>query len=460
MREPVDHESLHRTAKYFMDSGRAASPEAAMDILEQFGLTIAVGGEIAHSAQHQAALLTLVNTARRTLLGGIEVFGLPDCASLTRLAPDRSLIDAVRELGGIPVSTVRESWPSALIGNASAVGSAAPCWRLTWEGWRGGVISARRDQRLGETDAISLSPALAAAACAAEAFSYHAGDHPMAGRRAAGLSLWRPGSDWLTADPDEPALAYLPSRLWLIGLGNLGQAFAWLLASLPYDDPTQVQLVLQDFDRIALSNDSTSLLSFIADIGRRKARTVSDWLEARGFDVFLDEHRFGPWTRRGDDEPAAALCGVDNALARAALDGAGFDLVVEAGLGAGPQAFRSISMHSFPASRSAAEIWSRQVALGADNYEDQPAYRALKDAGMDPCGLALLASRTVGVPFVGLIAGCLVISELLRRLNGGVALEFASGSAAALENFECGILEAPPYAAGHVAAKPPAARHP
>jgi hypothetical protein len=64
-----------------------------------------------------------------------------------------------------------------------------------------------------------------------------------------------------------------------------------------------------------------------------------------------------------------------------------------------------------------------------------------------------LASRTVGVPFVGLIAGCLVISELLRRLNGGVALEFISGSVASLEDFESGALHAATYAAGHVPAK-------
>jgi hypothetical protein len=457
MRQPVDHETLHRTAKYFMDSGRAASHEAAMDLLAQFGLTICVGRGIAHSAHQQTALLTLVNTARRTLLGGTEVSGLPDCASLTRLAPGRSLIEAVRALGGVPVSIIRAAWPAALIGDGDAISVAAPCWRLTWEGWRGGVIPARRGKRLGEADAITLAPALAAASCAAEAFAYHASDHPMAGRRAAGLSLWRPGQDWLAADPSEPALAYLPSRLWLIGLGNLGQAFAWLLAGLPYEDTGEVQLLLQDFDRIAPSNDSTSVLSFIRDIGRRKSRIVADWLEARGFDTLLEERRFGPWTQRAEDEPGAALCGVDNALARAALDEGGFDLVVEAGLGAGPQAFRSISMHTFPASRSAAEIWSRQVSLAADSYEDQPAYRALKEAGMDPCGLAQLASRTVGVPFVGLIAGCLVISELLRRLNGGVALEFISGSVATLEDFESGALQAAAYAAGHVPAKAPTA---
>ena len=453
MREPVDQETLHRTAKYFMDSGRAASHEEAMSLLERFGLTICVGDDIATSEHHQIALLTLVNTARRTLLGGIEIVGLPDCASLTRLAPARPLAQAVAELGGKPVAHVREDWPVALIGDAVPTKSAAPAWRLTWEGWRGGVTPVRAGQRLDETAAIGLAPALAAAACAAEAFSYHAGDHPMAGRRAAGLSLWRPGHDWLAADPVEPALAYLPSRLWLIGLGNLGQAFAWLLALLPYRDPGEVHLLLQDFDRIAPSNDSTSLLSFLTDVGRRKSRVVADWLDARGFETFIEERRFGPSTRRSDDEPGVALCGVDNALARSALDEVGFELIVEAGLGAGPQAFRSISMHTFPASRSAASTWSRQAALAPDTYEDQPAYQALREAGMDPCGLAQLASRTVGVPFVGLIAGCLSISELLRRLNGGTALEFVAGSVAAPDDFECGILDAPPYAAGHDAAR-------
>jgi hypothetical protein len=359
----------------------------------------------------------------------------------------------VTELGGEPVARVREDWPLALIGDAEPTGGTAPAWRLTWAGWRGGAAPHRAGQRLDETEAIALAPALAAAACAAEVFSYRAGDHPMAGRRAAGLSLWQLGRDWLAPDPSEPALAYLPSRLWLVGLGNLGQAFAWLLALLPYRDTAEVQLLLQDFDRIAPSNDSTSLLSFLPDVGRRKSRVVGDWLEARGFEIFLEERRFGPWTRRHDDEPGAALCGVDNALARAALDEAGFDLIVEAGLGAGPQAFRSISLHTFPASRSAAAIWSRQAALAAESYEDKPAYQALKEAGMDPCGLAQLASCTVGVPFVGLIAGCLAISELLRRLNGSLTLEFVAGSAAALGDFEYGVLAAPPYAAGHVAAR-------
>ena len=43
-----------------------------------------------------------------------------------------------------------------------------------------------------------------------------------------GLSLWRPGRevDWLQPDESEPALTYLPSRLWLIGLGHLGSGIS------------------------------------------------------------------------------------------------------------------------------------------------------------------------------------------------------------------------------------------
>jgi hypothetical protein len=248
----------------------------------------------------------------------------------------------------------------------------------------------------------------------------------------------------------------LPSRLWLIGLGNLGQAFAWLLATLPYPDPGQVHVVLQDFDRIALSNDSTSLLSFTRDVEQRKARVTAEWLETRGFETFIEERRFGKWTRRAEHEPAVALCGVDNALARAALEEGGFGLIVEAGLGAGPQAFRSLSVHAFPASKSAAEIWSRQVSDGPESNENMPAYKHLKRAGMDPCGLTQLASRTVGVPFVGLIAACLVFSELLRRLNGGVAFEVLSGSVSALDDIEGVTFPASPYAFGHV---PTGAQH-
>ncbi|HEY8949467.1 MAG TPA: hypothetical protein VIM56_11330 [Rhizomicrobium sp.] len=449
-----DHTNLHRTAKYFMDTGRAASHSEAVGLLEKFGLTIRVGQEIAHSQNHQIALLTLVNVARRTFLGGIAVTGIPDgCKNLSPLAPETSLAEAVVALGAKHDAPGGSAWPVAVIGGTDAEDSPKTAWRVTWEGWRGGVIPLARGKRLDEMHAISLAPVLAAAVCAAEVFAFHAGDHPMAGKREVGLSLWRPDADWL-ASANEPVLSWLPSRLWIIGLGNLGQAFAWVLATLPWQDRSKAEFILQDFDRLAVSNDSTSLLSFLPDVGRRKARVVASWLDRLGFETFVEERRFGAWTRRAGEEPAVALCGVDNEDARAALEDAGFDLVIEAGLGGGPQAFRSISLHSFPASRAARDLWSKRGDGNAGNFENMPAYQALKEDGMDECGLAQLASRTVGVPFVGLIASCMTIAELLRRLNGGCAVEFIAGSVSSFE-FEHGCLDAPVYSHGHV----PAARY-
>ncbi|ODR99362.1 hypothetical protein AUC68_05165 [Methyloceanibacter methanicus] len=281
-------------------------------------------------------------------------------------------------------------------------------------------------------------------------FAWYSGNHAMAGRRSAGVSLWQPDADWIADDATEPMLAYLPSRLWLIGLGNLGQAFAWLLVCLPYRDRSAVELMLQDFDRIAESNDSTSLLSSLDLVGRKKTRAVGEWLERVGFRTDFEERRFGEWTRRAPHEPGVALCGVDNALARADLDKAGFELVVEVGLGAGPDGFRNFSMHSFPASRRPDQVWSKHSRSQQPDLTSLPAYVALRKTGLDACGLTQLASRTVGVPFVGLIAAAMGLSEPLRRLHGAEGLELVAGSIASLGDLDAARIGFVPYAHGHL----------
>nr|WP_294560213.1 hypothetical protein [uncultured Rhodopila sp.] len=69
---------------------------------------------------------------------------------------------------------------------------------------------------------------------------------------------------------------------------------------------------------------------------------MAAWAQTIGFTIRLEERRFGQWTQRSDfaDDPMVALCGVDNAEARMVLEEAKFPLVVEAGLGAGPQGYR------------------------------------------------------------------------------------------------------------------------
>ena len=136
--------------------------------------------------------------------------------------------------------------------------------------------------------------------------------------------------------------------------------------------------MLQDDDRISLSNDSTSVLTNPGMIGKMKTRSIVEWLERKGFQGTLEERRFGGHSRRAPREPGVALCGVDNALARTHLEEADFELVIETGLGAGTQSFRNFSLHTFPSSLSASQIWAEDTGEGSSSLIALPAYEAGK----------------------------------------------------------------------------------
>jgi hypothetical protein len=427
-------ESMNRTAKLFMDRNEVADYAEALAKLEGFRLAVACGPEVLVSAAHQSALLTLVNAGRRTFLGGIFVELPGDAPVLVPHVIAPSLGSAVIALGG-RTEIVSSDVPRIVIGSAHAP-AARPSWQLTWDGWRGGVIPCREHSRLPERGNMALAPILAGAIALSEAFQYF-DKRFMAGKRATGLSLWQPGADWRQEDPAESKICYLPRSLWLLGLGNLGQAYLWLLGALPYPDGQKPDFVLQDFDFISTANDSTSLLSSSVLIGHRKARAMAAWAEALGCKTAIVERRYGSWTKRIDDEPTVALCGFDNVLARAALEDAGFDLVVEAGLGSGVGAFMNFAMHAFPATRRARDIWKQDDEVQSSSLSTARAYADLLEQGaIDDCGLALLQSRSVGVPFVGLTAAAFVVAELLRRLHGGRAFEVLAGSLLDLDSID------------------------
>jgi hypothetical protein len=263
---------------------------------------------------------------------------------------------------------------------------------------------------------------LSAALAVNEAFLFTRGRNSAFGRRAIGLSLWDPSPmvHWLDSSDDEPVLSYLPSRLWLIGLGHLGQAYLWGLGLLPYREANALTLTLQDVDRITPSTESTSILSDANLVGQKKTRAMAVWAERRGFSTRIYERLFGADFLRHADEPAVALCGLDNSLGRRALDRVGFDFVIEAGLGRGYQDFRTMRLHTLPGPRPADVIW--KAGDKQENVEDRPAYEnLLTDGTLDRCGVTLLAGRGVGAPFVGATAACLVLSEVLRVLHGGAA---------------------------------------
>ncbi|GBU15820.1 MULTISPECIES: hypothetical protein [Methylobacterium] len=409
-------DTLSRIAKVDLDNGTAPDVETAMARLHEHRIGVFAGPEIASSAAHQAALLTLVNIGRRFALGGVLVDGDLDVPLLVQGGPTRSLADEVEAQGG-QRGSADASVPGVIIGNTATMPQRGVA--VTFEGWRGGIVPLS-GARLSDVTTVTPAAVLAGALAAAEVFAMLRGEVE-AGHRNLGLSLWRPdrSHDWTVAAGDGPALAALPNHLWILGLGHLGQAFLWTLMLCPYSDRAAVRLVLQDTDEVTGSTDSTSILTQEGMLGRRKTRAVADVLDQQGFNTVLVERPFdGGFRRRSEDDPAVLVCGVDNALARSQVEMPGFPFVVEAGIGASAQDFRALRVHTFPSPKSAAEMWGQGAhARGAADLS-RPGYRRLSDAGSDICGLTRLAETAVGAPFVGAVAGCLMLAQVLRVLAG------------------------------------------
>lgn len=417
--EAPDADNLSRVVKIAIDSGEVSSVEEGYELFRSYSVAVSVGPEVVSSATHQVALLTIVNIGRRSLLGGVFVGGNLHAPLLTPLPGYQTLAEAVVGLGGFIVEELPKTIPTLVLGSSKAFNNdASISLTVLFSDWRGGVIPTEEAEGEAIADAISPAAILAAAFAVSEVFQHLRGN-VMAGRRRVGLSLWRPDElDWESAQPG-PMSIVLPSRLWLIGLGHLGQAYLWVLGLLPYRMPSEVTLVLQDFDSLAYSNDSTSLLTHKQLLGRPKTRAMAEWAEARGFKIRLMERLFPGGIRIVGDEPRIALGGVDNPQARAAYEDAGFDWIVESGLGAGPIEYLALRLHTFPASSTARKKWGDATGAQAQGVLDAQAYKQLAADGMEQCGLVRLATRTVGAPFVGTIAASLVVAEVLRLLNGG-----------------------------------------
>src|SRR5690242_4968914 len=93
-------ERLHRAVKMAVDTGEASTIEEAYALFRGYRLVVAVGADLAHSATSQAALLTIVNTARRCFLGGVEVYGPVDVPLQVPWRNCRTVREAVKDLGG------------------------------------------------------------------------------------------------------------------------------------------------------------------------------------------------------------------------------------------------------------------------------------------------------------------------------------------------------------------------
>ena len=435
---------LHRGAKLLMDTGEAATREEAYRLLRRYQFVCAVGPEVATSPTLQAALLTAVNSGRRCCLGGVRVMGCPEDAPLLTsgiAGRTTTLMEAIRSIapdaGSTGADVAESGTPVVTFGSAERlvadlqIAGAGLAARVTFDGWCAGVAPMDGGFRLGEEREFSLTGVMAGALAVSECFQHLRGNNVMAMRRTVGMSLWRPDvgitdrDAWHVETGPEVAGIPLPGEAWMLGLGHLGQAYLWALMMLPYADPAQVRLVLQDDDALTESSVSTGLLTDPGTVGQKKTRVMAARAEERGFQTRIVERRFDERLVIGSDDPQLLLCGVDNLRARRVLETPGFAEIIEAGLGHTAEEYLAIRLHTFPATRHPQAVWPSDTddTDGADRLLSLPAYAALRAQTRDGCGVVRVAGAAVGVPFVGAAAGALVIAEAIRAIMNGPRFE-------------------------------------
>ena len=420
---------LSRVSKLFIDRDGMTADEAR-DHRAACGIALVCGRDVARSYGLQTAVITAAELAARCFPGAVRVV-LDSGAARAPLRLWRArrvtlgeALAATLGSGQLVVDGEGDSRADVIglvFGDAEFNGRAA--LRVTFDGWIAATGPVATVERLGERDHCPLAAVLAASLAVSEVFMEFSGTSVEATRRAVGLSLWRPDVDIGNPDAQGVEVEYLPKELWVLGLGHLGSAYLWGLAALRYGCTGDVEVVLNDFDRVGRENLETSLLFTDASRGRFKTRVCSDWLEGRGFKTRLVERRFDERFVCGSAEPGLALCGFDDNGARRCLETAAFGRVVESGLGARADNFDALAMHTLRNGRAAAELWPDPSREEEDGRAERLAAqgRGYSMLGDNLCGRVDLAGASVSVPFVGATAASLVLAEVLRVLHEGPA---------------------------------------
>jgi len=416
---PVEIDSeTSRIRAALVNSGKYSFAEADQKLAAS-RLSLFLSTEAADTPAGQAAFLTATVTAARCF-GAVSVHGEIHRPLLLPLPLQAgNLADAALELGALAADPCPNR--AVLIG---PVLNHASTWSVQayWDGWLAGIAPGRTPTAIGRSDCV-LAGVAAGALAVGQAFMAEQGN-PRAGRTTQSLSLWSPelGENSLHNPGPAQAECHLPLHLWLIGLGNLGQAFLWSLSMLPYPDPNQVLLFLQDDDYVRKENWGTSILVRRGRYGPLKTKIAEKWAEARKFRVRRIDRRLDKHHRRTDQEPLLALAGLDRMPPRRLLGLPGFEYVIDAGLGATVADYQKVRVNVFDSTADPARHFEGvedETDTRVAKLMNLPAYQEIARTGDDGrCGAAMLAEHSVAVPFVSAFAGAIAITQAIRIASG------------------------------------------
>lgn len=390
-----------------------------------FKFSIFIHPEDANDPAHQICLLTMVNVAARISISSIsvQVFGIKNIPRNDHSGLNGTLDDAITELGGCCLSQQdTKDTLGIVIGRAKA--SACRFYiRAVFDGWRGGIIPYEQANPFQKSKSkIPLGAIFSAGLAVYECFRFHNEEGSAIGHMPRGLSLWNlRKTNW--TDPCSTEIQDIEhlSPIWFCGLGHLGQAYIWILGHLSISPELKLanQITLQDGDKASISNLSTSLLTTNDNIGVTKTHICNDWLSQRGFQNIVDISSHLTADSKINFSKSQVVCGFDNKMARRQVALKKPCLMIDGGIGGKPDDFQCISMTVLPSDIDPKKRWAGNNGNNFAGELPESLKLLEKNGVLDKCGLLTLNGKAVGFPFVGTVAGAIIVAELIKRNNNG-----------------------------------------
>lgn len=414
------------------------SPEEALDKIRNSTLYLKADASIQTSFVKQLALLTALNIGKRCFQRGVE-FDIPggDIPNLLRFQHE-DFRDVLREFGGKPGKRNDSDEYLLTFGMPPENDKS---FEIICSEWQAGIniFGGKRNVVTENNSCIPVGAMAGASMGVFNAFTQKFGlsEKPL---ESFGMSLWDMSmkTDWFDPIGNGPNSLFLPNKIWFGGLGHLGQAYLWLYAQLPFDDPKRVDVFLQDMDRVEDGNFGSQVLTIEDDCKKRIYKTdvskrflQSCGIHARVSDVPFDaEIQSNEFLK--DQGFDVLVTGFDNAKVRRLVDSNRFRSIVDGGTNGNAEDFDRFTVHSFTGDKSLEDVFEVDD-LTSDERNFPKVEEGLKERGV-ACGTI---SKSVSTPFVGGFTSAIVMAEVLKGFNGAKRNSIVTGRLRGVRQLRC-----------------------
>lgn len=399
------------------------SMEEAENLLEKSVLILEANEEINNSYALQLAFFTCYNMGNRIFKGGVKCILPIGAPNLLKTEGD-SFNEALNSLFSINQEVIAKlNSPKILFGKSPKARNQVEVICSSWQAGLN-VYESERVSLKNRNSELSLGACLSSSFALFWAFEYTFEITGDLQTESFGYSLWNSSLkyQWFEKEAEGPENVKIPSKIWNVGLGHLGQSYIWTLSH--FKKHNDLKFLLQDFDNLGIENLGSQILSFASQIGSPKTRVCLDFLSKMKINCIIIEKKFVKNDQIDDSlyDYKVLITGLDNSISRSIINTDRFELCLDGATNGSLLNFDSFTFRNLKlCEQKPNEIWD------PENVKSNILHKNLHKMVVEKGGCGELTNFGISTPFVGLFGSCILISELVKSCNSGKSSSIFSG---------------------------------